>query len=237
MIPRQKIVDKIELGFAHLTNGPINPASKIFYNDTIKAYKYDLQRALDLLKQAGYRADSDGILYNSESNDGFVLNILYRDNVVFENIALIFKESAKDIGINVSLTKLESRIARNKLRNHDFELTVGAFTGSPFSLNFEALFGSASARNNGPNYTGFGDHSSDSIIHVANSATNKFIKKQALFELQSRIHSDATMIFLYFAQNKIAVNKKFDESSLMISSIKPGYDVTSFKLKEDYNNN
>ena len=45
------------------------------------------------------------------------------------------------------------------------------------------------------------------------------------------LHDEATMLFLYFSQNKMAISKKF--ATLKISSMKPGYDVAAFKLADE----
>lgn len=227
------IIKGVEQGYATRTIGPINPVNSSYYNPTISPRKFDPSLAVEMLRNEGYIKKKNR-WYEKGSTEHLSLKILTRPNPVYEYIAEVFKEEASNIGIETTTEILDGRVAVRKMRNHDFEIAIGSLTGNPYSLNFHVLFSQESGKLGGRNYSGFGNNFSDSLILASNLAKDSTSKRKALFKLQKELHDEATMLFLYFSQNKIAVSKRFHESSLKISSIRPGYDVTSFKLKEDY---
>lgn len=225
-----KIVDVVEGGYAETTIGPINPANEYYYNSSVENYEYNPEESKLLIEKVGYVRNIDG-WYSDANGELLELEIIHRPSPIYESICLILKEEAEKIGVKINIQVLEGRIVSKRTRSHSYELTIGIFSGSPYSMNFSGLFGTQAAAVNGMNFTNFGDSRSDSLIQMANQASDSVLKRKALHELQEMLHNEATMIFLYFSQNKIAISKRFEESRLNISTIKPGYDVTSFKLK------
>ncbi|MGC4106179.1 MAG: ABC transporter substrate-binding protein [Thermomicrobiales bacterium] len=58
LVDRKRLIDQVMLGYAVEATGPFNPLSKQ-YNSEVKAWAYDANGAVALLKEAGF-ADRDG---------------------------------------------------------------------------------------------------------------------------------------------------------------------------------
>lgn len=227
LIDKAKIVESVENGYAEPTVGPINPTKEFYYNNQITPLDYDTSNCAELLRQAGLKkVKGSWIIHGGENPIEFTL--IHKQNTVFESIAQIFASEAQKMGIKISTYSYDDRTIRKMIKNRNFDITIGSFNGSPFSYNFSGLFSTEATRSGGMNFTGFGNEKSDSLIQAINYAEDSILRRNSLFEFQKMLHEETTMVFLYFVKNKIAVNKKF--TNLNISSLKPGYDVTSFKL-------
>lgn len=226
LIDKTKIVASVESGYAQPTVGPINPTKEFYYNNEIIPTKYDPSNCVELLTKAGLKK-VNGKWYQGEGKP-LEFTLIHKQNSVYESIAQIFASEAQKIGIKISTVSYDDRTVRKMVKDRNFDITIGSFNGSPFSYNFSGLFSTGAARAGGMNFTGFGNEKSDSIIQAINYAEDSIQRRNRLFEFQKMLHEETTMVFLYFVKNKIAINKKF--TNLNISSLKPGYDVTSFKL-------
>ena len=227
LIDKTKIVESVERGYGQPTIGPMNPAKKFYYNDEIVPIKYNSSKCIEFLTEAGLKNINNRWYYQGEEKP-IEFTLILKQNSLYENIAQIFVSEAKKVGIKISIVSYDYQTAKKMVIDRNFDITIGSFNGSPFSFNFSGLFSTDAARSGGMNFTGFGNAKSDSLIQAINYAEDSLHRRNSLFEFQKMLHGESTMVFLYFAKNKIAISKKF--TNLNISSLKPGYDVTSFKL-------
>ncbi len=213
--------------------GFISPQDKQNYNSNIKPYAYDPDLAKTLLIEDGWRLEKDRWYKTIDGKkEQLAFSIQYRaGNFNYENIALIFKQSARNIGIEVMLRPVESGILSHNLRNHNFDLFIRALVGNPFSFNFMPILHTTSARINGMNYTAFGSLESDRIIEGIINSSDKQQQSVLIKDLQEILSDEANMLFLYFNEQKMAVHRRFD--NLKISGLYPHFDVSAFVLKED----
>jgi peptide/nickel transport system substrate-binding protein len=61
-IPRRQILEDFYNGYGNLGGSVIAPANKFWTDPSIKPYPFDLEKAREILKEAGYRWDSQGRL-------------------------------------------------------------------------------------------------------------------------------------------------------------------------------
>ena len=67
-IDRNTIANQIYAGRATPAWGPESVANKLYYNDKLPRYEFNLARAEQLLAEAGYRKGSDGVLRDPQGN-------------------------------------------------------------------------------------------------------------------------------------------------------------------------
>lgn len=92
-INREQILDKILKGQGYLAKG-IFPPKLPAYTSDLPGFSYDLAKAKELMKEAGYP-------------NGFSLEMVMRSGKM-EDEHLAFQETLKQIGITVNLTKADS---------------------------------------------------------------------------------------------------------------------------------
>ncbi len=67
-VDRGTIANQIYAGRATPAWGPLSVGNKLYYNDKLPQYEYNLARAEQLLAEAGYRKGADGVLRDPQGN-------------------------------------------------------------------------------------------------------------------------------------------------------------------------
>jgi len=218
----QTIIDVVRFGYAQRTVGPVHPVLSDLYSSDLPVVTQDTDRAKRLLSEAGW-SFIDNSWVNSDG-EKFGFDLMYNaSNQDYEKIAQIVKSEAEKVGIKVTLVADESSSVNSKLRSHQFEATLWSFVGSPRAFNFSPLFHTDAAQPGRLNFTGFGNETTDAIIENSIAAQSREEMAAYLRQLQSTLHSECPMVFLYFEQSLIGASKDFPR--LNISYNRPGYDV------------
>jgi len=226
-----QMIQTLQGGYATPTAGVIHPKEKAFYHPTLLPVAYDTVKARQLLQKAGWKKSEEGW---SRSLNGerirLELSLLYRaGNSDFENMALLFQQNARQLGIPVQIQALESGQINERLKNQQFNLFIRTLSGNPFSYNFVPLWHRAYAGKSGNNVTSFGTPETDALLENIAKEENLNTKYSMLQELQVKMQEEGNLVFLYFLHNKLAISKRI--ASPVVSSLKPGYDVTKFEFK------
>lgn len=107
----QMIVDLVLGGLGTVATSYMTP-SGLYYNDSIKPSEYNVEKAKEMLAEAGYA-------------DGFNISIMCRsDKPAYEEISTILKEQWAQIGVNLDIQVLEKSAYIEKRNNVDFEITM-----------------------------------------------------------------------------------------------------------------
>lgn len=231
LLDTEDLIKVTHQGYATPTVGPIPPSQKEFYHSNLQGYSYDPQKAIDLIKAAGWIREENGWFRNIDGRkQQLTVDIIYRaGNTVFENSALVFQQSAAKAGISVTLQALEGGMVSKKLKAHDFDMFLRSLHGNPFVFNFKPMLHTSFASLGGANYTGFGTAESDQMLDAVNTSENTAAKAKYLKRLQEIIKEEATFLPLYYQKDKLAIHKRFGNTK--VSGLKPNYDVSSFTLK------
>ncbi|GGK81849.1 hypothetical protein GCM10011405_32050 [Rufibacter glacialis] len=227
-----ELIQVLQGGFANSTVGIVHPHEKQYYHTNLKPFPFDVKEAHRLLNKAGWKQTPAGWKRKNGRNDEtLTLSLLYRGgNSESENIALLFKQNAQSLGIKINLQALESSQIGEKLNNRDYDLFIRTLVGNPYSYNFIHLFHTSNTHTGGANVTGFGTPATDELLERIAKEEDPAEKAVLLKKLQEKMQEESNLIFLYFLQNKMAISKQID--SVVVSGIKPGYDVTRFVKKK-----
>ncbi len=227
-----QIISSVQGGLATPTVGLVHPQEKNFYNAELPLVKYDQEKARALLHAAGWQQTSSGWQQKINGRpQTLTLELLYRaGNSDFENMSLLFQQNAKSLGIPVTLQALESSQISERLESNKFDVYFRTLVGTPFSYNLIPILHTSNAKEGGANVTGFGNAETDRLLEKIAVEEHTAEKALLLKSLQKAMQEESNLIPLYFQQNKIAVSKKLD--SVIISGLKPGYDLTKATFKK-----
>jgi peptide/nickel transport system substrate-binding protein len=198
-INRDAIIDKIYFGMARPVESPI------FYkrpecDTTLPVYKYDLALAKKMLADAGWTdSDGDGIL--DKVIDGkktpFKFTVLLNSgNQARMQMAILFVNELKRIGIDASTTSLDWAIFLKNTRDKEYDAYVGGWAMSPVEGDLYQIWHSKSAEKGGSNYVSFRNQRVDELIEQIRGEFD-FTKRLALYkEMQEVIHDEQPYNFL-----------------------------------------
>lgn len=233
-VDKEQIISTLLFGLGKPIESMVQPDKK-YYNNNLKKFDYNLDLASKLLDEAGWK-DSDGDGIRDKMVNGkkvqLELNFKYNSgNDTRKNIGLIYKENLKKIGVDLNIVAKEWTVFLEDIKKHDFEVYCGAWVGDPNVEDPKQIWHTESSAG-GSNYVSYGDAVSDKMIDDIRSELND-AKRDALYlRFQEKVHNEIPYIFLFAPLERIAIAKKFDPNSAKTYSVRPGYDLGLWKMKE-----
>ncbi len=236
LVPVEEIIEVIVLGegsrqVANLSNLKKN------YNDTLNLIELNIDKAKQLLDEAGWiDTDNDNIrdkIVNGEKLQ-MSFEFSYMSSATSKETALMIKESMWRAGVDVVPTPMDFTLFYKNAQEHDFDMMLGGWGGSASYSNPYQLWHTSSWANKGSNFCGFGDAESDSLIDLANASIDPEKHRDAIWALQAKLYEDQPYVFMYSPKRKIVIHKRFDNANMYYE--KPGFVLHNFLLKDDYKN-
>ena len=232
LVDVDKIIHVIQYDLGQRVTGPINPYKKGAYNDTIKPYDYNIEEAKKLLAVAGWKdSNGDGTIDKVIDGVRTEFNITFTYNAGNDgrrDAALIFKEAARQAGINVDVVPQEWAIYLSNQKKHDFEMCYGAWIGNPNPDDLKQIWHTESI-NGGSNYISFGNPETDKLIDDIRGELNDDKRNDMYRKFQEILHDQCTCIFLYSPKERIAIAKKFTKGAETFI-VRPGFNEAAFQL-------
>ncbi|RLD21965.1 MAG: hypothetical protein DRI69_02565 [Bacteroidetes bacterium] len=225
------IIDNVELGMGERSIGPVSK-SKPYYNDKLKPIEQDLDAARKLLADAGWKdTNQDGVV--DKVIDGrrteLELNIITTQSPAGRQVALLVKESASKVGIEIEILTKDANARRQAVNKREFELLPTQRTTGPSINDPYQLWHSDSDQPGGSNRAGFRNAEVDEVIGHIRLAKDEEERKQYFFRLQELLYEEQPVIFLYIPVERIIVNKRL---KMKPSSRRPGYFENLFMLSD-----
>jgi len=234
LVDKELIRDVIMYGYGLEQVANVHP-SQPYYNSSLKPYSLDVAKAKSMLKDAGWSdTDGDGII--DKVIDGkktpFKTSLWYNQgNTRRENIAMMFKENARNAGIDVDVQVREFVVMMDDAEAHKFEMLVAGWAGATALPDFKQIWHSESY-NGGSNFTGFGNAKTDALIEKIRVNLDEPSRTKQYKEFQAILHDEAPYIFLNAHKNKLAFHKRFEEANAYIP--RPGYDLAEWQLDSNF---
>ena len=204
------------------------PAFKEFYDDSLKGYTLDVEKAKQLLDEAGYKdVNGDGL---REDKNGQPFKIKFASmsgGAVQEPIANYYIQQWRSIGLDVELATgrlIEFNSFYEKIQNDDPEIDVyqGAW-GTGSNPNPNKLYGKKAAFN----FSRFSFPELDTILAKINSfeAVDKDFRSKAYKEFANYMFENAPVVPTLFRKTIVAVNNRIKKWDITPGSNFGLYDV------------
>lgn len=128
-IDRDELVEKAHKGYAERADGFYTPTVNWAFNDQDIMPERDVEKAKQLLDEAGLKEDSKGVRIKD-------LQLLVFEFPVFNDIAKVVQANLKEVGIESTISSLEYTAWDEKVRNGDFNVTI---MGGNWGIDPESL--------------------------------------------------------------------------------------------------
>lgn len=210
--PVADLIKIINRGINKRINGPVSLLKKS-YNKNIPLVPFDVNAAKKLLEEAGWKdTDENGVL--DKIIDGkkvqFEIELAYLTaQTEWKDMSLMIAEGMAKAGVKVNATPYDFPLWMQKATSHDYDMIIGSWGGSSSPEDYEQLWSSKSWANGGPNYTGFGDASSDAILDSLNVTFDEQKRLDLEQQMQQKISDQQPYIFLYQLVRRCVVHKRF----------------------------
>lgn len=218
----ERVKKTILENLVEVTTGPFLPQS-LQYNRQLKPIQYEPEKALELLKAAGYTRNADGLI----AKDGKLLEIellIAAGGGFADQFASVMKEDFSRAGITLHIRKLEFQTLLTKVNQRDFQSVMLGWSSGIESDPFQLWH--TSQRDKGHNFTGFGDAASDAMIEQARLTFDDKARNAIYHKFHERVYNDQPYTFLYTSYALIAVSKRFSN----VNVYPLGLDLLEWKL-------
>lgn len=204
------ILDKLYYNLATPCYGMYHPDSWMF-NPEVKGLEYDLEKSRVLLDEAEWLVDEDdGWRYKDvdgvRTRFEFSL-LLSQGSPTAPQIAAIFQEDLKRIGVDLKTRTLEWSAFLEKIRTHEFQAEIAAWgTGTDPDTGWNLW--RTKEYETGRNYVGYSDERVDELFVLGRQEFD-FEKRRKIYqEIHKILYDDQPYTWIYFRPILSAINKR-----------------------------
>ena len=206
-VNRQHIVKYLLKGYGRMIsssfyiNGPEN-------NPDIEPWNWDLERARELLDEAGW-VDTDGDGLRDKGGVPFRFKFTYSaDSDLYNRLAKLFKDDAAKVGIEVLPDPFEWSVLMPKLSDREFEAMVMGWGGDILEDPYQ-IFHSSQIGNRACNYIGFSNAQADVLMEEARRTIDEDKRIRLFHQLHSILHEEQPYTFLFTRPTFRLVDRRF----------------------------
>ena len=167
-----------------------------FFDPSITPLAHDLEKARQLLAEAGWKPGADGILEKNGQRFSFTL-ITNNGNEVRRDIATLAQDGLKKLGIEVKIELYEWAVfLKNHINKRDFDaMVLGWSLGNSYD-QFQ-IWHSSQANPEQLNVVGYKNPKADRLLDEIRQEYNREKIIQMAADLQRTIYDDQPYLFLY----------------------------------------
>jgi peptide/nickel transport system substrate-binding protein len=207
-INKDEIISGVLLGLGKPATGPYKHGTWAF-NDKVKIYNYNPQKARELLKEAGW-ADTggDGIL--KKDGRDFVFEIVTNQgNETRQKCAEIIQRQLKDVGITVKIRILEwSAFVTDFINKRKFDAVIMGWT-IPLDPDAYDVWHSSKTLPEELNFISYNNPEADEMLEKGRSTFDQKERKKYYDRFQEILAEDQPYTFLYVPDALIIIHNRF----------------------------
>jgi peptide/nickel transport system substrate-binding protein len=207
IVNRPQIVSELLKGQAEIITGPFY--AKGNQNDPdVKPRPYDLQKARELLDEAGW-IDTDGDGLRDKAGRSFRFKFMYSSQTVtYQRIAKLLKDEAAKVGVEVIPDPYEWSVVIGRLTERNFESMIMGWGGDIVEDVYQ-IFHSSQIENRGSNYVAFRNDQADTIMEQIRLSMDENDRDRLSRQLHRILHDQQPYTFLFARPTFRLVDKRF----------------------------
>lgn len=177
-------------------------------NPDITPLPYDLERAKELLDEAGW-VDTDGDGIRDKDGVPFKFNyMIVGGTPLHEKVVKLVKDAAARIGIVVVPDPYEWSIFIQRVQDRKYDAVNMAWGGNVESDPYQIWHSSQIVK--GSNYVGFNNPEADALIEQARMTMDKDKRNALYHKFHSILHEEQPYTFVYTRPSERFLDKRFE---------------------------
>lgn len=194
---REEMIKKFLYEMSLPATGPWYQQSD-YADPSVKSPKYDPKLALQMLKEDGWAPGADKILTKKVNGQDVRLSFtILNPNKEAEKYLTLFKENAKQAGVDVNIKLVEWNAFIKLLDERKFEAVTLAWSGGDVDYDPKQIWHSESIVNQGSNFVGYANPKVDKLIDESRVTLDRAARIKKLREVYKMIAEDAPYIFWF----------------------------------------
>jgi peptide/nickel transport system substrate-binding protein len=162
------------------------------------SYKYNLEKARQLMQEAGYTYNDQGML----ERDGEPLKLVMKSSPGVARDSEVLQEQFRALGIDVEIQQEDEAVMFGELMAGDYDFTASGYVTSNTGL-LKPWFSSQ-----GLNVSHIDDPELEELLALTRSVVDPEDRQAALEETQRRLVEQAYIIPLYTSKTFVALNSR-----------------------------
>jgi peptide/nickel transport system substrate-binding protein len=205
-IDKKEIVDGVLLGQGIEATGPFKP-DMWAYNGNVRKYEYNKEKALSLLKEAGFVKGPDGILQKDGAPFEFTVLTNQGNDVRIKSAELI-QRRLSDVGVRVKIRVIEWAAFINEfIDKKNFDAVLLGWTIPPDPDLFDIWHSSKQGKKEF-NFVSFENKEVDDLLVKSRHTLDKEERKGYIFKIQEILAEEQPYTFLYIPYANTAIHKR-----------------------------
>jgi peptide/nickel transport system substrate-binding protein len=198
-LDRKRFAATIAGGLARPAVGSYQPESP-WFDHTLSPLPYDPAQAARLLDETGWRLPAGRKVREKDGRPfAFTLTIAAGSQEILERIAAWTQQSLGDVGVAVTIERVEPRALIERRKAHAFEAVMASNNFDPIADQFEIYH--SSERSGGMNYGGLADPEVDRLVTEGRTTIDPAARRAVYDRLQQRLYDLQPISYLFqFAQ-------------------------------------
>ncbi len=230
LVETENIIQSVEMGMGLRSAGPVHPLKKT-YNSSLVPIPYDIEKAKELLAQAGWKdTDGDGVLDKvlQGKKTPLQLDILISGQALGKKISLLLQESAARAGMKITITEKDFKLIRAEhLKTRKYQLIPSVQSQDIVKWDDLSKWTSENDSPEGNNDVSYHNAAIDAMISSILTVKDEGERINLYKKIQQQIYDDQPVIFLYAPEERLIVSKKWQAGA---SIRRPGYQANTFVL-------
>ncbi|MBC7755199.1 MAG: peptide-binding protein [Bdellovibrio sp.] len=233
-IDKQEIIDGVYLGLGINIASPYKPGTR-WSNPDLQPYPYNPTKAKALLKEAGFVANSNGIL----ERDGkpLTFEIITNQNKEREKSAVLIQRRLKSVGIDAKIRAIEwaSFISRF-IKTGDFDVVV---LGWSLGLDPDqySIWHSSQQGGDKFNFIGYGNPVVDKLLEQGRTELDPDKRQKIYHEFAKVLLEDSPVIYLSAGYGLSAIHKRVKGIANPIPPAGVGFESEKWYIPEPLRRN
>ena len=195
---RKLVIEKFLYDMAVPASGPIHVTSP-YANTAVKPIEYDPKKGLELLKKVGWDdKDKNGVLEKTingkKTEFRFTLMTANADTMKYYTV---FKEDAKQVGVDIEIKLLEWNSFVKLLDEQKFDAVTLAWGGGAVDPEPKQIWHSSSAVAGGSNFISYKNPKVDQLIDEMRGIFDREERIKKFQQIFALIAEDAPYLFLF----------------------------------------
>jgi peptide/nickel transport system substrate-binding protein len=188
--------------------GIFHPDSWMF-NPAVKLLPFDLAGAAKLLDEAGWTvSEQDGWRHKGDQPFSFTL-LIPQGNPVTVEIAAIFQQDLKSIGVEMKTQMIEWAVFQEKTRKHEFQASIAGWgTGTDPDSSWNIWHSEMIEQEGGRNYSCFSNPRVDELFRLGRREFDETKRRDMYREIQKIVYDEQPYTFLWNRPTTWAFNNR-----------------------------
>lgn len=209
LIDRERVLRNILDGMGEVATGPFNPRTDQA-NPDIDPLEYSLDRARELLAEAGWEPGDDGTLRNERGDRFSFTYTVPSAGDVWKRIGNYLRDQCARVGIRCEVEQVDWSIFRDRLDNRDFDAISMAWGASMPESDPYQIWHSSQIPGGGDNFISWDNERADELIEKGRRELDDEKRMEIWHELHSIIHEEQPYTFMIARPWRRFINRRVE---------------------------